>query len=161
MHPDFQRGEAYGERFDDEIVAALDDGLNGYQAAARIGISRDFVVKRARELGFENAWRQRRRPVSGRDPLRPTKRPGKPSKAAACAYASRPDDHPTRLARSLRRQLLVVDRDGLDPSHGVACLHAAGLTLDEIERFTGVPVPAVIAAVRRHCSLSTFAEVRA
>lgn len=150
MHPDFQRGGPYGDRFDDEIIAALDEGVTGDVAAARIGIGRDFVVKRAREIGYDNAWARKSKPRKVLDPRRPLRRPSTPSKAKAAVVVERRCDGASKLARQLRRQIIVVDGDGLDPSHGLACLHAAGLTLPEIHDLTGFPAPAVIDAVRRH-----------
>ncbi|WP_342152372.1 hypothetical protein [Methylorubrum sp. SB2] len=127
-HPAFQRGVGYGDRFDAEISDGLAQGLNLKQIAAHIGIGAWFVGQRARVLGYRRPEKAPR--------LRPIQ----------SAYT------PSRLARAMRQRLFLLDRDGLDPSHGVACLHLAGLTLPEIEGATGFPASAVIAAVRQHCA---------
>ena len=145
----------YGDRYDDQILAALNEGLTSQAAAIRIGIGRDFIRYRARQIGPEDAWKQKAKKIVRKNASLPIRRPHTPSLTVTGAFVGRTDARPSDLLRALRQRLLIIDRDGLDPSHGVACLHAAGLTLDEIEGVTGVPVPAVIAAVRLH------AEVRA
>lgn len=156
-HPAFRPGIAYGDRFDGEIRAGLTEGLSGTATARRIGIAPWFVCQRARAMGLGAAvMPQRRR--DGSSISRPARRATNPSSVIALTITSRPDEGPSRLVRALRQRILIVDRDGLDPSHGVACLHAAGLVLPEIERLTGVPAPAIIEAVRRHCAPLGLAE---
>lgn len=57
------------------------------------------------------------------------------------------DHSASDLARTLR-----ADRAALaayDPSHMVACFHAAGLTLEDIEAGLGIPPVEAVAAIRR------------
>jgi len=58
-----------------------------------------------------------------------------------------PDHTASDLARGLR-----ADRAALaayDASHMVACFHAAGLTLEDIEAGLGIPPVEAVAAIRR------------
>ncbi len=158
-HPAFKHGVGYGDRFDAEILSGLQAGQDADAIAESIGIGKWFVSKRARLMGYRSANKPplQRRPDFDPDRIYPWN--GKPSKLTVAVLAGRRNEGPSRLVRALRHRLVVLDRDGLDPSHGVACLHLAGLTLPEIERLTGVPAPAVIAAVRQH-NASLGAEAR-
>lgn len=152
VHPAFRRGVGYGDRFDTEIAAGLRAGRTRDAIAAGIGIGAWFVGCRARILGFGSTAKP---PLTRRGDgaaCRPVRRANTPSKAVAHILLGRRDESSSRLVRAMRRRLFVLDRDGLDPSHGIACLHVAGLTLPEIEGLTGVSAPVVIAAVRQHCA---------
>lgn len=144
LHPAFRRGVGYGDRFDAEIADGLAQGLNLKQIAARIGIGAWFVARRARLMGYRRPEKAPR--------LRPIQSAYTPSRLVAVTVTHEPDERPSRLARAMRQRLFILDRDGLDPSHGVACLHLAGLTLPEIEGATGFPASDVVAAVRQHCA---------
>ncbi|KQQ04505.1 hypothetical protein ASF56_12205 [Methylobacterium sp. Leaf122] len=161
MNPGYRPGVSYGDRYDAAILAALADGVTSVAAAERIGVSADYIRFRARDLGHLDAWKakpgMRRRRGSASLPVRAAPNP---SMWAACVVTGRRNEGPSRLARELRGRIIVLDRNGLDPSHGVACLHAAGLTLPEIERLTGVPVRAAVAAIREHGPLGGAPEAR-
>lgn len=151
MNPDSRPGVSYGDRYDAAILSALADGVTSVAAAERIGVSADYIRFRARDLGHLDAWKakagMRRRRGSASLPVRAAVNP---SMWAAFVVTGRRDEGPSRLARELRGRIVVLDRDGLDPSHGIACLHAAGLTLPEINRLTGVSIADAVEAIRCH-----------
>lgn len=155
MRPEFRFGVRYGDYFDAEIIAAVSEGLAIAVASERIGISAAFICKRIRHLYRTNAWPAEVAAPSFADPSRPIKRAMNPSKTRAATLSQNWDETPTKIFRAMRHRPVVVDRDGLDPSHGIACLHAAGLTLPEIESLTGFPAPAVVVAIRQHAEVRT------
>lgn len=160
-YPDFQRFVGYGNRFDDEITAGREAGEKLSEIAARIGVSAWFVGARARVLRLpciKKRAMERRTDVDHSRPARPA---NTPSSITSLTITSRSDERASRIVRTLRQRPVVLDQDGLDPSHGVVCLHFAGLTLPEIEGLTGVPASGVVAALRQHCAPLGGSEARA
>ncbi|WP_336488323.1 hypothetical protein [Methylobacterium nigriterrae] len=129
---------SYGDRFDGQIRAALKAGDSLWQIALDLGVSRRFVWARADAMGLKSSPRPHRR-FGRRGPAR------FPSYLVAIV-TGRSDPAASRLAAQIRaRDLGPADLS----DNAVACLHEAGLTLDDLQGCAGIAPAQAVAAIRR------------
>ncbi|NEU14637.1 hypothetical protein G3T14_21370 [Methylobacterium sp. BTF04] len=138
--------------YDREIVRLVAEGFGASQISRQIGRHYEAVLGRLRALRLDaqahkntQAQRAARRPVVARRGYR--FRRG--ALAAAIVGSPRFDTAASDLARRLKRERAVLDAVDFDPSHLIACFHAAGLTLDDIEECVGVSPAMAASAIRR------------
>lgn len=139
-------------RHDRKIAQMAKDGRICREIATECGVSYNTVYHRLARAGLLHVVKatvQARREAL--KPSRRSKRRGSPSYCGSSAIAaipiSQPDHSASELIRTLRADHAALA--AYDPSHMVACFHAAGLTLEDIEAGLGIPPVEAVAAIRR------------